>query len=147
MIIGTIFLRLFPKHSRSIAMTLKERPWASLGIGFIALISVPVIFVILLITVVGIPLAFILLALYFIALYLVRIFVALWAGMTVFDRLGKDPTRIYKAFIAGLVIYFLITLIPIAGGLVSILVQTIGLGAAILAEKRAYTAARTASRV
>ncbi|MCH7541465.1 hypothetical protein IH981_01650, partial [Patescibacteria group bacterium] len=140
-IIGLLLIKLFPRFSRETVSTLRKRPWSSLGIGFLTLILTPIVFVILLITVIGIPLALILLALYLISLYLARIFVIYWIGLTLFERTGRKIHEVW-ALIVGLVVYYIITLVPIAGGLATLLVVLFGLGAAILTKKATYTEAR-----
>jgi len=141
LILGLLLLKFFPKYSRDVVYTLRKRPWVSLGIGFAALILTPIIFVILLVTVVGIPLAFILLALYLISLYVVRVFVIFWAGIFLFERLGKKVHEGW-AFVAGLVIYAILTLIPIIGGIVTFFVILFGLGAAVITKRDTYLLAR-----
>jgi len=141
LILGLLLLKFFPKYSRDVVYTLRKRPWVSLGIGFAALILIPIIFVILLVTVVGIPLAFILLALYLISLYVARIFVIFWSGVILFERTGRRVHEVW-AFILGLVIYSLLTLIPIIGGIITLFVVLFGLGAAILTKRDLYLLAR-----
>jgi hypothetical protein len=120
---------------------LKKRPWASLGIGFLTLILTPIIFILLLITVLAIPLAVILLALYLIAIYLARLFIIFWAGTMIFERTGRKIHEVW-ALIVGLIVYYVITLIPIIGGLITFFVILFGLGTAILTTREFYLAAR-----
>ncbi len=141
LIIGLLLIHFYPKYNREAVSTLRKRPWASLGIGFIVLVLTPIIFVLLLATVVGIPLAFILLASYLITLYLVRIFVILWAGVGIFEWLGKTVHGGW-ALVVGLVVYSLLTLIPVIGDLVTFFVILFGLGAALLTKKELYSALR-----
>jgi len=140
LILGLLIIKLFPRYNRAVVYTLKKRPWGSLGLGFASLILIPLIFVLLLILVATIPIAFILLALYLITLYLSRIFIIFWVGTFVFERTGRKIHEVW-AFIIGLVIYYILTLIPIVGGLTTFLVILFGLGAVLLTTKEFYNAA------
>lgn len=141
LVIGLLLIHFYPKYNLEVVSTLRKVPWASLGVGFLALIVTPIILIVLLITVVGIPLALILLALYLISLYVARIFVIFWAGVTIFERLGNTVHEVW-ALVIGLVVYFLLTLIPIIGGIVTLFVLLFGLGAALLTKKELYLALR-----
>lgn len=141
LIVGLLLIHLFPNFNSAAVSTLGSRPWASLGLGLFFLIVVPVVLIVLLATVVGIHLALIGLALYLVSLYLSRIFVMLWAGTAFLRWLGREARRGW-AFVTGLVIYFILTFIPLFGGLLAFLVLLFGLGAAVLAERDLYQAAR-----
>lgn len=140
-IVGLILIRFFPVFNKNVVANLTKTPWISLGAGFLALILVPIAAFILMITIVGIPLGLILMVLYVVALYLARIFVIYWIGSTIFARMGGKTHELW-ALIVGLIVYYLITLIPVLGGLVTFSVLLFGLGAAILAERDLYTTAR-----
>ncbi|MBI3611210.1 MAG: hypothetical protein HY204_11000 [Nitrospirae bacterium] len=141
LILGLLFIYLFPRYTQSTVSTLQKSPWASLGIGFVALVVIPVTAGILAITVLGIPLALMVTALYLIAIYLARVFAILWAGSALFERLGR-PVREVWALVIGLMLYFFLTLIPFLGGFISLLVILFGLGAALLAYRGLYLSAR-----
>ena len=141
LILGLLFIYFFPSYSRAVVSTISNRPLASLGSGFLVFILTPSVVLFLLITVVGIPLALILSAAYFIGIYLVRIFAIFWVGVTLFERLGKRVGEGW-ALVLGLVVYSILTLIPFIGGLVALFVILFGLGAAILADRELYLAAR-----
>ena len=141
LIIGLLFIYFYPKYNREVVFTLRKRPWASLGIGFLILVVAPIFLIIIFSTVVGIPLALILLASYLITIYLARIYVVFWAGVTIFERLGKRVHEGWALFV-GLIIYFILTLIPVIGGIITFVVVLFGLGAAILTKKELYQTLR-----
>ena len=143
-ILGLIFIKFFPKFSAATVSTLSKKPWVSLGIGLLAVVVTPIVFIILLITVVGIPIAFILIALYLISLYLARIFVIFWVGTTLLSRTGRKPHAVW-AFILGLVAYYVLTLIPIVGCIITALVILFGLGGLLITKKDTYLAAKKSS--
>ncbi|HEX7455982.1 MAG TPA: polymer-forming cytoskeletal protein [Candidatus Nanoarchaeia archaeon] len=141
LVIGLLLIAFFPKYNRETVSTLRRRPWVSLGVGFLTVVVTPIVFIILLATVVGIPLALILLALYLISLYLARIFIIFWAGSWILERTGRKVHEVW-AFVSGLFVYYIVTLIPIIGGLVTLFVILFGLGAAALTKKAIYSLAR-----
>jgi hypothetical protein len=59
LILGLLSARFLPRYHQSVITTLREKPWASLGIGFIAAVVVPVVCALLFATVLAIPLALI----------------------------------------------------------------------------------------
>lgn len=134
LVLGLLFLYLLPRYTGSTVSTLRTRPWASLGIGFIAFVVTPVAAGILLITVLGAPLALLLMALYLAALYVARVFVIVWAGSAVFAWTGKQVRPVW-ALVIGLVIYGILTVVPFFGWFIALLVTMLGLGAALLADR------------
>jgi cytoskeletal protein CcmA (bactofilin family) len=139
LILGLLWIYLFPRYMQSAVSTLRKKPWASLGIGFAVFVITPVTAGLLAVTLVGIPLALIVTAVYFIAIYLVRVLAILWVGSGLFKWMGR-PIHEAWALTIGLVIYSVLTLIPFIGGLVTMLVVLLGLGAALLGLREDYRA-------
>ena len=144
LVLGLLIIRLLPKFSQNVATNIRKKPWASLGVGFLATVLIPIVFVILLVTVIGIPLAIMLLPIYLISLYVVRVFPMLWGGVILSEKLNWKINA-YWSFIAGSFIYFIIQLIPIVGGLVTLFTVLFGLGTLLITKKETYTAARKSS--
>lgn len=136
LLLGLVFMGLLPDFSASAASALKHKPLSALGMGLLYAALVPALVIVLFISLVGIPLGFMVLALYLVSLYLSRIFVILWAGKAIL-KTSERGGRASCAFVLGLVLYFLLTLIPVAGGLLSIFVILLGTGAAITAFREA----------
>jgi cytoskeletal protein CcmA (bactofilin family) len=141
LILGLLSLRFLPGFHRATVNILRERPWMSLAIGFVAVVVIPVVCTLLLMTVLTIPIALILTASFFILLYWSRIFVIHRIGEAIIGRLRTAPGR-FSAFLVGLFVYYLLAIIPVIGWLVVILVVLFGLGAELMARKEFYTAAR-----
>jgi cytoskeletal protein CcmA (bactofilin family) len=142
LVLGLLSLRFLPGFHQSVVATLSERPWISLGIGFIAAVVVPVVCSLLFATVVAIPLALILLTAFLIVLYWARIYAISRIGEFILARLRPASGRA-SGFILGLVVYYLLAIIPFIGWLVVPLVMLFGLGAELIARKQFYTTART----
>lgn len=133
-IFGIVLLLLFPDRSREAAVTVRGSLGLSLGIGFLALIAVPVAIVIAFITVIGIPLGLAALAVYLVLLYVANIIAALALGGWIVARVSSGratPHRIWS-MILGLVVLSIIGLIPILGGLILLLALLAGLGGLLL---------------
>lgn len=141
-ILGLLLMHFYPTSTQRAIDRLRERPMDSLGLGLLALIGPPLLAGLLSLTVVGLPLALVALAWYFIVLYLSRVVVIAWAGQAIFQRLGKADHKRW-AFMVGLVAYFLLALIPVLGGLVTLIATLFGLGAILSTKKEAYIAARS----
>ena len=134
LILGLLLIKLLPGYTQSVVNKLRKRPWASLGIGFLGVIVIPIVFVLLLITVVGIPLALILAGSYLITLFIVRIFAMRLIGQLIFERFNWKEND-YTSFVLGLIIYYLIQLLPIIGGIWTAIILLATLGASLLTKK------------
>ena len=142
LILGLLSARFLPRYHQSVITTLRERPWASLGIGFIAAVVLPVVCALLFATVLAIPLALILLAAFFILLYWSQIYAIGRIGEAILARLRPASSRA-SAFVLGLFVYYILGIIPVVGWLVVPLVILFGLGAELIARKKFYATARS----
>jgi hypothetical protein len=145
LIIGIIVILIASRRVTSLADSVQARPWQSLGWGAVILIMTPIAAIIVMITVIGLPLGLISLVLYGIALYLAQIPIALLIGRLIIRQnreLGSKGMMI-GALALGLVILFLLRLIPFVGWIVGLLTIVFGLGSLITAYRRnikVYTA-------
>lgn len=142
LILGLLSARFLPRYHQSVITTLRDKPWGSLGIGFIAAVVVPVVCALLFATVLAIPLGLILLAAFFILLYWSRIYAIGRIGQAILNRLRPASSRA-SAFVLGLFVYYILAIIPIVGWLVVPLVMLFGLGAELIARKHFYVTARS----
>jgi cytoskeletal protein CcmA (bactofilin family) len=141
LILGLLSLRFFPRFHRAVVTTLSDRPWTALATGFIAIVVLPVVLGLLFTTVLGIPLALILMAAFFILIYWSRIYAISRIGEAILGRLRPESSRAL-AFLLGLLVYYILAVIPFIGWLVIPLVVLFGLGAELLARKQFYARAR-----
>ncbi|HUC87426.1 MAG TPA: hypothetical protein VMR75_03880 [Candidatus Saccharimonadales bacterium] len=128
-ILAALLYWWLPRHAQSVAKSIREQPWRSLGWGIVAAIATPIVGIILMITVIGIPLALSLWALYAVAILLAPV----WVIIALRELFSARVSNINK-FVALLVVaavYMLITLIPILGVLFIIVTGLIGLGASL----------------
>jgi cytoskeletal protein CcmA (bactofilin family) len=139
--LGLLSMRFLPTYHRAAVSTLRDRPWAALGVGLVAALVTPVVGAMLFATVLGIPLAVIVAGAYVILLY--------WGRIFALHRLGEATCRLVRVnprpawvFLLGLVVYYLLALIPIIGWLAMLLVVLSGLGAELMVRRDVYVAAR-----
>lgn len=155
LIIGLLMARFLPQWIRKPAKELPERPWASLGVGFLALVLVPIALLFALGVIIfaavlfgaltlkglvgfilglglpGLALAAILFVL--VLSYLPQLVVAFLGGRWIMSRVRPDETEpIYWPLILGILILAILLAIPILGGLVEFIVILFGLGAIAL---------------
>jgi hypothetical protein len=141
LVLGALSLRWLPRYHESAVAVLRERPWAALGVGFLAAVVTPVACLLLFASVLGAPLGLILAVSYAVLVYWGRIFAAARIGEAILRRVGGS-SRPGWAFLLGLVVYYLLALVPLVGWLAMGLVVLFGLGAELIARRELYRAAR-----
>ena len=125
-LLGLVLILLAPRAAEAVARTGRRKALVSAGVGLLGIILIPVIAVAAFFTIVGIPLGIVLLFLIVPLLAMSYITTALVVG-----RLILKKSKLL-AFLLGLVILGLLTLIPIAGGLIAFLAIIFGLGALLV---------------
>ena len=142
LIIGAILIKLAPQFTKITADTIFKKPTASLGIGLLTVILTPILVLIAAFTVVGIPIALVLLFLFLLTLYLAKIFVSVAIGKKIIGMINQKAGD-YAVFILGLLVYTLVTLIPVIGTIIAILVVLGGVGAIVATKKDLYKQLKT----
>ena len=133
LVIALIMMRYFPQRIRGAVDALNHRLLQSLIAGIVIVIILPLLFLALLITIVGVPFALTLLAINVISFYTAKILTIIWLAKHIFCRFDFNKHRkLYFAF--GLIIYYLLTLIPYVGTVVSIAALLLGLGGVVLGK-------------
>ena len=130
LIVGLLFSVFFKGYKNGVFVTYSQRPWLSLILGVAALIAVPIISTVLLITVVGVPLGIILWLLYGLLIILAVPVCAMYLGSLLFRILRFEQNTVYS-FVAGIFLFLLIPLIPIVGPIVVAIAYIMGTGAII----------------
>jgi hypothetical protein len=124
-ITGLILFRLIPSLA-PLRLT-SGMDWLKAGgLGFIALVSVPIACLIVGITVIGLPIALLSFALWLAGLYFSKIIVAEFVGRTLMKSSGAVP------LLAGLVLVIVAVDLPWVGTLINWLLMLLGLGAMAL---------------
>lgn len=97
------------------------------GIGFLVLVTVPIVAVIIAITVVGLPLSFITITAWLTAWYLAKIVFAHLVGRSVMASRSDNPGLALVLFV-GLIIVTIAINLPFLGGVLNLLATILGLG-------------------
>lgn len=124
---------MFRRFSNELVTVAAAKPWALMGRGLIFLIVTPIVSVALLFTVVGIPLGAIGLLAFAAAMIAVCLASPIVLGSIVHKWIFK-PAQYeisWKTILLGVVLYFLIGLIPFIGGLALFALMLLVIGAAI----------------
>jgi hypothetical protein len=132
---GLILILLFPRLGRISLSTVRDILLSG-GVGFLALVAVPVAALLLAITVIGLPIAAAALAFWLLCLYLAKIVVARHIGgvlMGTKDRLNWSAAL---ALLVGLAVVLVAVNLPFIGGVLNFLLVLIGLGALVVTLHR-----------
>ncbi|MFH0887227.1 MAG: hypothetical protein V1843_03575 [bacterium] len=142
-LIGLLMLRYVPNQITMITNRMSDSPLKSLGWGVLSAIVIPVIAILLFITVVGIPLGLLLLIAFGFALYFSAIFIGIILGRWIIEQLSKGRrATLGWSLVLGLVIYKLITFIPIVGWVIALITIIWALGAIVTTRFVSYQMAR-----
>ncbi len=127
---GGITLALTKKKSSETEEVLSKRLLPSIGLGFIILLLAPLAIFVLMITVIAAPLGAALMFLFGAASFAGLIYALLFAGRMIFRLFGLKPGngQGYFCFLVGMVIAVLLSIIPVAGYLITLLLLMAGLG-------------------
>jgi cytoskeletal protein CcmA (bactofilin family) len=132
---GALFMVAFPAYSTRAAKWIGQEPLRSLGLGFVILVSLPVLTVLLLFTIVGIPLALIVLMLYLLLLFLGWVTAAMFVGQKLLGLLRSDgpetTARRLLALLAAVVALWLVGFVPVLGFWVKFAALLLGIGALV----------------
>lgn len=132
LLLGLILILLAPRAADAVGNTARTKAGMSAAVGLLAFILIPVIAVAALFTIVGIPLGVVLLFL----IVPLAVISYVTAGFAIGRLMLKSAPRLL-AFLAGIVLLALLTLIPIAGALIGFLAVIFGLGLLVVTMLRA----------
>jgi len=139
---GLVFFLLSRKGFADYTTIVKHQAGMGLLWGLLGVIGIPIACIILFVTVIGLPLGLILLALYLILLYLSQLSLGVLAGDLIFKTEQKIGWIVFWAFAAGMVLFQILSLVPILGVLLEIAALLLGVGAFLLMFRKVYAPAR-----
>lgn len=105
------------------------------GLGFIALVSVPIAAILAACTVIGLPIALSSLVLWLAGMYMAKIIVAEFVGRTLFKKSSA------MSLLVGLALVIVVVDLPVLGGLMGFVFYLLGLGAIVMTVYRTTTGA------
>ena len=129
-----------------VTVTIRERPGVSFGWGAVALVATPLVAISFVVTLLALPIGVILLALYGVTIYLARVYALLCLGQFVVRRQTGSSSLTWP-FVTGLFLYTLLSLIPVVGGLVTLLAILFGLGALLMTKQKLIETMREQEQV
>lgn len=124
LLVGVVLLKAAGKKADEVINLFPKKAWQSLGVGFLALIFIPLIAIILLVSIVGIPLAVLLLAGFVLTFSLSSLAAGYFVGTAIAEAL-KTRANPYARLAGG---YFLIHLL-LAAPLIGMFVRTVNAAA------------------
>lgn len=128
-IVWLICLWLAPKFLNKTTDYVGKKTWGVLGTGLLTLVVIPIVCVILLLLQVTSSASLVLLALYFIAIALSKSIVTIAANNYVCQKTKVNKTSgIFGMLIASGIILWVLTNIPVIGGIISFIMVVLGLG-------------------
>lgn len=127
-LLGALLLLALPDFSNRVADRVANAPGRTAAIGLLALIGVPFVLALVAVTIVGIPLAILGFFGYLFALWVGVVYGEYAVGRWLLGRWNAEPSR-WVALAVGLLLFALLGLIPIVGGLFVLGALLVGLGA------------------
>lgn len=137
LILGLIFVKMLPVYTKQAANLINTMPLKSFGFGLLFSILAPILILLLLITIIGIPIALLLLFCLFLFFVFAKIIVAYFLGVWLEKRLKMSNSQALT-FTGGLIVFTLISLIPVFGGIFSFILQIAGVGSLVTAHFGLY---------
>ncbi len=131
-IVGLAMVLIVPGFSDRTSKFFTGQIGWSLLYGLVAMIVLPVLSILIMITIIGLPLGIITLVLYFVGLYIAKVVAAMSVGSAIIGRKKKNLSILVLSLALGLFIYELITMIPIVGGFINLVMVMVGYGAIML---------------
>ncbi|HKJ34853.1 MAG TPA: polymer-forming cytoskeletal protein [Balneolales bacterium] len=127
---GLVLLLLFENTFDRLITETGKHLFRNTGIGLLAIIIIPLLFIAFLLLLFTIPIAFILIFLYLITLYFSWIITALYLGKYLISNFKpeSDITHLYWSLGIGSIIVFFLTNLPYLGWIFSILFLAFGTG-------------------
>lgn len=138
LIVGLLFLAVFPHFAETTALTLRRRPGQSVLTGFFTLMAAPLTMIVLALTILGLPVAVLAAAAFLLILVVsygmgaVALTSAVWQRFHIGSATTSLPARFWwraLCLLVGLILLNVLRHIPVAGSFVMWLTAMLGLGA------------------
>lgn len=129
LLLGLIFIIFSRKRLPVILKTLETKSSKAILPGLIILLVLPLISLVSAFTLIGIYLSLTILALWVIILLLGKLVLAIFVGQTILTKINKLKTTNYPlSLLLGLIIFYLLFLLPVLGGLINLFISLVGAG-------------------
>lgn len=127
--LGMILIRYFYTNIEWALKAINKNPVHTVLTGIVILVLLPLISLLFLMSVLGAPFAITLIAVNVFAFYTAKIFTIIWVQRLIFKKRFDKHKKLY--FTLGLIVYFIVTMIPHVGDLIAFAAMLLGLGAMI----------------
>lgn len=131
-VLGALVVVFFPSPIQRVSETVQHSFAPSFGVGCLTFVIAPVLLLALTITIIGIPIVALLAIVGAAAWYLGWITLGYLAGERILQALKVREIAPVLAAVVGVVLLAFVGAVPVLGGMVSLLIGTLGLGAVIL---------------
>ena len=132
MVLAAILAAALPGPSNRMAAQLREHPGATLLLGFLAFVGIPIAGVLLMITIIGIPIALIALMAYGVLLVVGYAWLAGIVGAMLLDRVKPEVAALAAwragAAVLAMLVIALLARVPYVGGLAHLVALILGIG-------------------
>ena len=131
---GVVIVLLIPRFIAEAAGDIQQRPIRAVLVGLVVPILTFIAIIIAAATVIGLPLALITLAVFMVFAALSQVPVAVWLGERIMHSrtpLGRQSTIVN--FFIGALILLVLGVIPVVGGIVTLVATCVGFGAILIA--------------
>ncbi len=136
-VLGIVAVWFSSFWTNRVAEMLKRESLKSLLVGLIAVLLIPIVFVLLLVTVAGLPLAIVIGAMSLVGFILSGVFVSYLLGDWLLNQLKRWQSSNVLKIVFGALIVTLVMSVPWIGGLAKLAVFLFGFGAFLL-ERRSF---------
>lgn len=137
LLVGLVLLWLFPRFMSGVVGTMEQNLGSSLLWGVLVLLLTVPVALLLMVTVIGLPLAAVMLGVFGLLLFLSKVFAGYFLGSWIVKNMDWEITNKYLVFAIGLLVFVLLTIVPILGGFVWLFGALLTLGAVFMVY-RAY---------
>ena len=131
LLVGAAAVALLPRFTAEVTDAGLENTLKSGGVGLLAVIAVPVLLVVLLVTIVGIPLSLVGALAFALVLWLTAVYGSLILGTWLLSLVDRES--VWGALVLGLVAFTALEFVPFVGELLQLVLVLVGLGAFVLA--------------
>ena len=131
---GVVLVLLLPQFFAEAAAGIQQRPIRTVIVGIVVPILILVAIIVAAITVIGLPLALITLLVFLFFGAMSEVPVAVWLGERILHSrtpLGRQSTIVN--FFIGALILLVLRVVPVLGGIVTVIASCVGFGAVLLA--------------
>ena len=131
-IVGMALYGFFPNFTKGVVDRTFSQLAQNLGWGLLVFLLTPLAVLVLLITVVGVPLGILVGVFYCVGIFIGEIIVSAALGGLVFSLFKKPDAAFWLKLLLGLIILFIITIIPIVNIIAALIIWILGLGSLVL---------------